>query len=289
MSVSQLAAPAGGRKVSARLARIDVVFGLAATVVVALVLVALFAPLLAPYDPTAVDPLAINQAAGSAGHLLGTDDTGRDILSRLMFGARLSLLGPAIVVAVAAVLGTVVAVAAAWIGGWFDGLVSRGLDTIFAFPGLILAIVAAAAFGAGFVAPVVALSIAYVPYIARVIRAAALHERHLPYISALEIQGFTSPAICLRHLVPNVLPMLVVQSTVAFGYALLDLAAISYLGLGTQPPTPEWGLMVANGQPSIIAGQPAQSLYAGLTILVAVVAFNLVGERFARSLLEERR
>jgi peptide/nickel transport system permease protein len=288
MSIVQIAPAVGGRGVAARLARLDVVTVLAAIVVGALVLAAVAAPLVAPFDPTQVDPIAVYQAP-SVHHWLGTDDTGRDILSRLIYGGRISLLGPALVVAISAAVGTVVAVAAAWTGGWVDAIISRGLDTIFAFPGLILAIVVATAFGTGFVAPVLALSIAYVPYIARVVRTAALRERNLPYIAALEIQGFSSPAICLRHLVPNVLPLLVVQSTVAFGYALLDLAAISFLGLGTQPPTAEWGLMVANGQPSIIAGHNEQALYAGLTILIAVVAFNLLGERLARTLLEERR
>ncbi len=136
----------------------------------------------------------------------------------------------------------------------------------------------------------VALSIAYVPIVARVVRTAALKERALPYIAALQVQGASGWTICLRHLLPNLLPLIVVQAAIGFGYAMLDLAAISFLGLGIQPPSPDWGVMIAGGQPAILDGNPQQSLYAALTVVVAVVSFNLVGERLARRFrIEETR
>jgi peptide/nickel transport system permease protein len=132
---------------------------------------------------------------------------------------------------------------------------------------------------------VIALSIANVPYVARILRPAALRERNLPYIEALVVQGQSPWKICLRHVVPNLGPLIVTQIVVGFGYAMLDIAAVSFLGLGLQPPSPEWGLMVANGKPAIVDGHPAQSLYAALTIVLAVVAFNVIGERVSQHLL----
>jgi peptide/nickel transport system permease protein len=226
---------------------------------------------------------------GSGSFLLGTDDQGRDILSRLLYGARTSLGGPALVVLLAATAGTVLAVSAAWFGGWFDALVSRVIDLLFSFPGLLLAIVVVALFGSGFIAPVIALSIAYTPSVARVLRSVAVRERNLPYVAALRIQGASGPAICLRHIVPNLLPILLVQVTVGFGYAMIDLAAISFLGLGLQPPSSDWGLMIAEGQPAILNGAPQQALFAAATVLVAVVSFNVLGEAIARRLEGEAR
>ncbi|MFD4630402.1 ABC transporter permease [Streptomyces sp. NPDC058284] len=256
----------------------------AGCVVALFVLLAVLGPLIAPHDPNAVDPLNVNAGPGPA-HPLGTDDTGRDILSRLVCGARASLAAPAAVVLVSTTAGTLLALAAAWTGGWLDRLVSGALDIVFGFPGLIMAVLAAAVFGTGLTAPVVALSIAYLPLITRVVRAAAVKERGLPYIAALQLLGAATPRIWLRHLLPNLLPLVLVQATIGFGYALLDVAAISFLGLGSQPPRPEWGLMVAGGAPSILAGQPQQSLYAGLVIVVVVVAFNLLGTGLSRRLL----
>jgi peptide/nickel transport system permease protein len=253
-----------------------------------LIAVAVVGPLIAPHDPTAIDPLNVF-APSSPTHPLETDDTGRDILSRLIVGTRASLVGPALVILISATAGTFLALAGAWVGGWVDSGIARLIEVLFAFPGLILAVVAAAVFGAGFLAPVLALSLAYVPILARVARAAALKERNLPYVAALQVSGASGWSISLRHVLPNLLPLIVVQCAVGFGYAMLDLAAISYLGLGTQPPAPDWGVMVANGQPSILGGHPEQSLYAALVVVIAVVSFNLVGERLAQHFeIEER-
>ncbi|BAL90881.1 putative ABC transporter permease protein [Actinoplanes missouriensis 431] len=268
------------RRWTGRLARVRWVTAFAVTVCGVVTLMALFAPWIVPHDPNAVDPLNA-YAPISAAHPLGTDDLGRDLFSRLVAGARTSLFGPLVVVLAAGTAGTALAVAAAWFGGWFDNLVSRALDVLFAFPGLVLAITVAALFGAGFVTPVVALSLAFVPVIARVMRAAALRERSLPYIEALRVQGFSGWHICRRHLLPNLAPLLLVQAAIGFGYAMIDLASISFLGLGLQPPAADWGLMIANGQPSILAGFPQQSLYAAVAVVITVVAFTAVAERLA--------
>ena len=217
----------------------------------------------------------------SASYLLGTDSLGRDLLSRLIYGARLSLAGPALVVLIATILGTGLALLTAWMGGWTDRVISRVFDIIFAFPGIILAVLAVALFGSGLAAPVAALSIAYLPYDARVLRSVALRERALTYISACYVAGLPTRTIVLRHLLPNLLPFIFVQCTLSLGYALVDLAAVSYLGLGVAPPAAEWGLMVANGQASILTGHPQESLFAGVLIVLTVVAFNMLGDRLA--------
>jgi peptide/nickel transport system permease protein len=212
-------------------------------------------------------------------HPLGTDAGGRDILARLVWGSRAALLGPLLVTVAATAAGVVLAVLAAWRRGLVDSVISRGFDVTFAFPGILLALVVAAVTGAGFAAAVTALSLAYVPYVGRVTRGAALRQLRLPYVAALIVQGQSPVAICARHLLPNLATLILAQATVVFGYALVDLAALSYLGLGVDQASPDWGLLVAAGQSDILAGHPQQSLYAAVLIVVAVAAFSVVGER----------
>ncbi len=273
-------APAGRRVGFARLPRIGVVGIVSAIVIAVLALVAIFAPLLTPHDPNAID-LLHPFAAPSSEHLLGTDDTGRDLLSRLIAGSRTSLVGPLLVVILEVALGVPLALLAAWRGGIVDGVLSRILDVIFAFPGILLAILVIAFFGAGLRSAVIALAIAHMPYLARVTRGAAIRERRLAYVAALEVQGFSAFRICARHLVPNLVPLIVAQATVSFGYVMIDLAGLSFLGLGVQPPTADWGVMVSAGQQNILAGHPEESLYAGALIVITVCAFTLLGERLA--------
>jgi peptide/nickel transport system permease protein len=255
-------------------------------VIVVATFMAIFGPMLAPHDPNQVQ-LSYQFVGPTTGHPLGFDGTGRDLLSRLMAGARTSMFGPLAVVLMAMIAGVVLAIASAWRGGWFDTSVSAGLDVLFAFPGLLLAILAAAVFGSGLLAASIALAIAYTPYIARVLRSAAVRERSQAYIAALEVQGVSAWRACFRHLVPNVGPLIVAQATILFGYAMVDLAAISFVGLGVQPPQPDWGVMVGQGEPGVIQGYPAESLTAGLCIVLVVVAFNMLGERLAER-AEER-
>ena len=249
-------------------------------VCVALVLAAVLAPVLAPYDPTQTDILNQNLGPSSA-HLLGTDALGRDIFSRLLYGARLSLLGPALVTVIAATAGTTLAIASVWVGGAFDRAVSRVLDVLFAFPALIVAVLAVAIFGQGLLAPVLALSIAYLPYVARVVRSVALRERHMAYIDACRSLGYSGWRICGRHIFPNVRLLVAAQATISFAGALMDLAAISFLGLGVQPPASDWGLMVNDGSSALLNNHPMQTLAAGGAIVLTVVAFNVLGDRLS--------
>ncbi len=241
-------------------------------------LLALFGPLLAPHDPDASN-LANAFVGPVGGHPLGFDGQGRDLLSRLLAGARTSLAGPFLVVIGCVSLGSALAVVAAWAGGWIDGCVSTFLDIVFAFPAILLAVLAAAVFGPGVLAPALALAVAYTPYIARVLRGAGLRERARDYVAACEVQGLSAWAICARHLLPNLMPLIVAQATLTFAYAMVDFAAISFIGLGVQPPRPDWGVMVSSGQAGLLQGYPAESLSAGLCIVVVVVAVNLLGER----------
>jgi peptide/nickel transport system permease protein len=279
--VTGISVAPGGRRVGfARLPRIGAVGIVSAVVIVLLALVAILAPVLKPHDPNAID-LLHPFAGPSSAHLLGTDDTGRDLLSRLIAGSRTSLVGPLLVVLLEVALGVPLALVAAWRGGFVDGVLSRVLDVIFAFPGILLAILVIAFFGAGLRSAVIALAIAHMPYLARVTRGAAIRERRLAYVAALEVQGFSAFRICARHLVPNLVPLIVAQATVSFGYVMIDLAGLSFLGLGVQPPTADWGVMVSAGEQNILAGHPAQSLYAGALIVITVCAFTLLGERLA--------
>jgi peptide/nickel transport system permease protein len=241
-------------------------------------LIAVLGPLIAPYNPE-LPNLSQYFVGPTPEHLLGFDGQGRDVLSRLLVGARTSMIGPLAVTLICMTLGSLLAVTAAWRGGAYDAVISSGLDVVFAFPGILLAVLAAAVFGAGLLAPVLALSVAYTPYVARVLRGAALRERAQPYVAALEVQGASATAICLRHLIPNLLHLLVAQATTLFGYAMVDLAAISYLGLGIQPPAADWGVMVSENQQGIIQGYSIPSLAAGICIVIVVVAFNILGER----------
>jgi peptide/nickel transport system permease protein len=249
-------------------------------VIAVAVFLAIFGPLLAPHDPNAAN-LANAYVGPVSGHPLGYDSQGRDLFSRLLTGARTSMAGPFLVVLVSVTLGTTLAVTAAWAGRWLDATISTVLDILFAFPAILLAVLASAVFGAGLTAPTLALAIAYTPYVARVLRGAALRERARDYVAACEVQGLSAAVICARHLVPNLLALIVAQATLLFGYAMVDFAAISFIGLGVQPPTADWGVMVSSGQAGVLQGYPMESLTAGLSIVVVVVAVNLLGERLA--------
>jgi len=260
---------------------------ISAVVIALAALVAVFGGWLTPNDP---DKISLSDAylGSTPEHWLGLDSQGRDILSRLLTGARASLLGPLMVVVLAVVVGAALAIMSAWRGGAVDSTISSVLDILFAFPGILLAVLVAAVFGPSLTTAALALAVAYTPYIARVVRAAALRERSQSYIAALSVQGHPSMAICLRHLVPNVMPMIVAQATIVFGYAMVDLAAISFIGLGVQPPGTDWGLMVAGGQSGVAQGYVTEAFSAGLCIVVVVVAFNLLGERLAGRNPEQR-
>jgi len=261
---------------------------IACLIVIGIALVAaIFGTALAPHDPNASN---LNDAyfGPRGGHLHGFDGQGRDLLSRLLAAARTSILAPAAVVLLALVAGVALAIVAAWRGGWLDSGISVAMDILFACPAILLAVLAAAVFGPSLTAATLAIAVAYTPYVARVLRSAAVRERAREYIAAGEVQGLSAWTICARHLVPNVTPLIVSQGTLLFGYAMVDLAAISFIGLGVQAPQSDWGVMVSTGQPGVLQGYPAESLSAGLCIVAVVVAVNLLGERLAER-NEERR
>ncbi len=240
--------------------------------------VALFGARLAPHDPD-LSNLSYSFVGPIAGHPLGFDSQGRDLFSRILAGAQSSLLGPTFVVLLAMVVGVLLAVASAWKGGRFDTFVSAALDVLFAFPAIVLAILVSVIIEPGLKSATIALAIAYTPYIARVLRSAALRERARDYIAALEVQGIRATVICVRHLGRNLLPLIVAQGAVLFGYAMVDLAAISFLGLGVRPPQADWGVMVSTGQSGVLQGYPLESLSSGVCIVVVVIAVNILGER----------
>jgi peptide/nickel transport system permease protein len=281
MALDNTTAPAGARRPKDKLL---IIFG---AVCLLVALVAVLGTLLAPYPPDQTDVL--NASLGpSADHWFGTDGLGRDILSRAMAGARISIAGAGFIVLGSAFFGTTLAIFAAWNGGWVDRNLNRVLNVMFAVPGILVAVLASAVFGAGFWAPVIALTIVYVPFYARVVRSAAVRECKMPYIEGLELAGVSSWRICTRHVLRNVSPIVLAQATIAFGSALVDFAAVSFLGLGVQPPKAEWGLMVADGRTEILSGAPQQSLVAGACIVVTVVAFNVLGDRLSSRIGADR-
>lgn len=252
----------------------------AVMILAVLVLGAVLAPLIAPYDPDALD-LSNPYSGISAAHLLGSDASGRDTLSRLLFGARISLTAPLIVVIVATILGTILGALAGWLGGALDWVLGRIFDILFSFPGLLIAILAVALFGEGIVAPAIAMCVAYTPYTARLVRALVVAERARPYVAAYRVQGFGGGWVAASRVLPNVSATVLAQSSLNFGYVLMDLAALSFLGLGVQAPTSDWGSMVNQAGSAVLSGHPLSAFVPAITIVLAVVSVSVIGQEFA--------
>jgi peptide/nickel transport system permease protein len=242
--------------------------------------------LIAPHNPNATN-LVQSLASPSSPHPLGTDGSGRDVLSRLIYGARTSLGGPAAVVALSTVVGLPLGLIAGYFGGFLDSALGRAWDLMLAFPSLLLAIVIVATFGQGFLPAVIAISITYVPFLARIVRGLVLVERPKQYVAACRVQGFGTGRIMFGHILPNISGPVIAQVTLNFGYALLDLAALSFIGLGVRPPTPDWGGMLADGKSTILTtANPV--IWPSIAIIVVVICVNLIGQaisdRIQRSL-----
>ncbi|WP_245413191.1 ABC transporter permease [Arthrobacter celericrescens] len=250
----------------------------AALVLLFVSLSAAFAPLLAPYDPDFPDLLAA-LSGPTAEHPLGTDALGRDILSRLMWGARVTLAGPGLVILLSTVVGTVLALVAAWCGGRVDTVISWVLDILFAVPGIVFALISVAIWGPSLFTVVAGLAVAYIPYVARVVRGAGLRERNLPYVSAAWLQGQSGAGITFTQILPNVQGIVIAQAISSLGFAVIDLAAVSFLGLGVQPPTADLGLMVKSGFDSVLRGHPAEAIAAGVLIILIVWCVTVIGDR----------
>ncbi|MDN5726672.1 MAG: ABC transporter permease [Propionibacteriales bacterium] len=238
-----------------------------------------------PYDPVRVDPTTVLAPPGSA-HLLGTDGFGIDVLSRLMVSARTCVLVGLIAVGIAAVVGVPLGIIAGQRGGWLSELIMRSSDILYALPALLLAILLAAALGASTLTAMIAIGVATVPAFARVTRASTLQVMSQDYVLAARAAGTPPVGIAVRHILPNVAPMVGVQASVAFGIAILAEAALSYLGLSTPPPTPTWGRMLRDAQSQMFL-DPWQPLWPGVAIAVAVLGFNLLGDGL-RDLLDPR-
>jgi peptide/nickel transport system permease protein len=251
--------------------------GLSVLFLVTVLILTIFAPVFAGQDPNQVN-LGDAFLGPSLSHPLGTDSVGRDLFARLLYGARTTFLGAIIVVGIATLVGVSLAITGAWYRGWTDATVGRVFDGLMVLPGLLLALTATAVFGAGLVQVSLALSIAYVPWIGRITRSTALREVGQPYIAALRLQGFPVRRIWAVHLIPNLGGLILAQVALNIGFAMIDVAAMSFLGLGVQPPNSDWGAMVAAGESSILRGYPQESLYAGLAMLLTVLSFNVIGD-----------
>jgi peptide/nickel transport system permease protein len=256
-------------------------------VVLLFVAVAAAAPWLAPHDPLAQSYLRIN-AYPSAEHWLGTDQFGRDVFSRLLYGARNSLIFGLVSPAIAAVVGTTLGVAAGYFGGVIDRVVSRLVDTLLAFPELLLAIMVSAVLGGGFWNVVMVIAVAFVPGFARVARSATLAVKQEPYIEAAVAVGLGTPKTIWRHVLPNISAPVVVLATLWVASAIRLEASLSFLGLGTQPPNPSWGNIIRDGLGNIF-GSPWPIIGAGLAITVVVLAFNVFGDALRDMLDPETR
>ena len=245
-------------------------------VVLAFVVIAVVAPFLAPYG---YDQQSLTERLKppSPAHYFGTDDLGRDVFSRVMYGAQISLRVGIFAVLLSLVTGTVLGLMAGYHGGWLDGLFMRGMDVVLAFPTTLMAIGIVAMRGPGLEMALVAIGIVNIPTYARLSRSMALSLREREYVLAARCLGAGGPRLVRQHILPNATSPLIVQGTLGIATAIIEAAALGFLGLGAQPPTPEWGLMLTNGR-AFLLNAPWAMIFPGLAILLTTLAFNLVGD-----------
>lgn len=246
-------------------------------IVLLIALMGLLAPVISPYDPVAVefDNMLL---APSGAYLLGTDEFGRDILTRLLYGAQTALFVGCTAAFVGSSAGLVLGVTSAYIGGRFDLLFQRVTDIFQAFPLIIMALTIVAIFGSSMTNVIIAITIPFIPDCARVVRSSALALRQMPYVDAARANGFSTPRIVLRHIVPNVMAPYLIMLTTFIGHAILLEASLSYLGLGVQEPTPAWGLMLQGGAEEFIETAPWLAVFPGVLIALSVFGFNMFGD-----------
>ena len=243
---------------------------------IALLLVAIFAPNLCPYDPNAQDLMSALQPP-SAAHLMGTDRYGRDMFSRVIMGAQTSILSTLALVAIITIFGTIVGVVCGFAGGRLDAIVMRISDICLAFPGLVFALAVAAVLNGGVSNAIIALAVISWPKYSRVARSQTLALKSSPYVHAAQLAGDTPIQIIARHIFPNIVGQILVTSMLDIGTMMMELAGLSFLGLGAQPPTAEWGSMMSTGR-SMIQTYPWIVLSPGIGIFISVVLFNLLGD-----------
>ena len=241
------------------------------------VLFALLGNAIAPYNPLATDA-TVPLSPPTASHWFGTDDLGRDILSRVIVATRLDLGIAIVAVALSFFLGSILGTCAGYFGGWTDRIISRTVDTIMAFPLFVLAMGLVAALGNTVENIIYATAIINLPLYARVVRSEVLTRREAGYIEAARLSGNSHFQILTHHLFPNVLPVMMVHISLNMGWAILNAAGLSFIGLGVRPPTPEWGIMVAEGATYIVSGEWWLAIFPGLVLMLAVFCFNLLGD-----------
>ncbi|MDR7522806.1 MAG: ABC transporter permease [Armatimonadota bacterium] len=266
-------APGG---VWARRARQNPLFAAGALILLVFVVMGTFAPVIAPYHPIAIDAQRMFQAPSGA-HLFGTDRFGRDLFSRVVYGVRVSLGIAGLSITIAALAGGLLGLLAGYVGRGLDQLLGRFMDVFFAFPSVLLALGISAVLGAGATTVVVAIAVVYTPLFFRVMRASVMAERGLTYVEAAEAIGAGAWTIMTRHILRNVLSPMVVQIAVSLSYAILIESALSYLGVGVQPPTPSWGTILNEGK-EFLPISPWISLFPGLFIMLSVLALNFLSD-----------
>ena len=249
------------------------------------ILMAVFAPFLAPYDPFYMDTEAI-LSAPSAAHLLGTDNMGRDILSRIFYGARISLRVSIVSVSIATVVGVILGVAAGYFGRITDGIISRILEIMFAFPEVLLALLIMSILGPSLNNIIIAIGIVYTPIFARITRGAVLSVKDSLYVEAARSIGVRDSTIIIRHILPNILSPILVQITLSLAFAILSEASLSFLGIGVEPDIPSWGIMLNNGRAWIEIAWWV-GVFPGIAIALAVLGFNILGDGL-RDVLDPR-
>ncbi|WP_088013729.1 nickel transporter permease [Gottfriedia acidiceleris] len=240
------------------------------------ILVAIFAPLISPKDPFAID-LMNKLHTPSLEHWMGTDDKGRDILSRIIYGSRLSISVGFISVLFGAIFGITLGLLAGYYGKWIDTIIMRVVDVLLAFPGILLALAIISALGPSLINVMVAVGIFSIPTFARIVRGSTLSVRKLEYIDAIRSLGATDATIIFKHIFPNILSPIIVQATLKLATAILSAAGLSYLGLGAQPPSPEWGAMLSSGRDYLFTA-PHIALFPGIAISTLVLGFNIFGD-----------
>jgi peptide/nickel transport system permease protein len=266
------AAAAWGRLIASPVARAGL------TIVAGLVLIAILVPLVHDYDPRTDSNLSLRLKPPSAAHPFGTDTLGRDIAIRMLHGTRVTLGLAVCAVAVAALVGSLIGLLAGYAGRRVDLVLMLGMDILLAFPGTLLAIAIVAMIGPGLRNALFAISLVSIPAYARLSRAAVLSVRELEYVTAARSLGVGSARLMLAHILPNSLPPLIVQTTLSVAFAILEGAALGFLGLGAQPPTPEWGAMLADSYKYFTSGAWWVFLFPGAAIMLSVLGFNLLGD-----------
>lgn len=247
-----------------------------AVIVLLLILAGIFAPLLTPFDPVRQDLRSVLQPP-SATHLLGTDNLGRDVLARILYGARLTLFIGAFAVGVGLLFGVPLGIISGYYRGIADQVIQRLMDLMLSFTSFLLALTLVALLGVGLTNVIVAVGIATIPRFARLVRSTVLGLREVTYIEASQALGAPDRRVLLKHILPNSLAPVIVQATLSMGSTILTAAGLGFLGLGVQPPTPEWGAMLGEGR-NYIFSQPSVTTFPGLAIFLAVVGFNLLGD-----------